>query len=353
MGNITPKIYEILDTPTPAKTAFAMSFLCELVEQSKSSPSDSAIISEMFESILTAAISGFTFRKPEERPSYYDFERDQEVLEPLSDGRHLAAVVQHCLKLDLNDIVNHLIGRILQEINIMDMKIFPKTILPLLESLLSGIKKGEVQAEKFRYLFQSSLVQYIVQYVGEEPRQANWSQQPVKCKDRKRRGYCALPMNSKKLREPCEDCQQLNTFLKDPKEKVWRFCAAENRRKHLISEVYDRECFTTVERDEKPYTLVLTKHRKSMDEKHRKWEARVAEVRSHLLDLECRHRLLDSVLAEKYGDIMVVHVKKLMQELEQTAGGSEDQKSTGNREHSPQSPRGQKRKAVAFDLPDE
>ncbi|KAH0022252.1 hypothetical protein KCU78_g5824, partial [Aureobasidium melanogenum] len=351
---IAPKIHEILDIPTPTKTAFVMSFLCKLVEQSESSASDNTIITEMYESILRAAIPGFALRGPEERPSYYGYDRDPEVREPVLDGHHLAAVFQHCMKLGLDDMVNQLIGRILQEIDIMDTKDFPTAVLPLLRRLLSDIKKGEVQAERFRYLFQSSLIQYIVRHVGEEPRQANWSQKPIKCKDRGRRGYCALPMNSKKLQEPCEDCQQLNTFLKDPKEKVWRFTAAEDRRKHLINEVYDRECFTTVERNKKPYTLVLTKHKKSMDEKHRKWEARVAEVKSHLLDLECRHRFLDNVLAEKYGDIMVVHVKKLMQELGQATGGSEDRTSASAEDvQGHQNSRGKKRKAVVFDLADD
>lgn len=253
MGRVAPKIQEILDTPTPAKTAFVVSFLCRLVEQSESYASDNTFIPEMYESILRAAIPGFALRKPEERPSYYGYGRDQEVREPVLDGHHLAAVFQHCMKLGLDDLVNHLIGRILQEIEIMDTNDFPTAILPLLRSLLSDIKKGQVQAERFRYLFQSSLIQYIVRHLAEEPRQANWSQEPVKCKD-KNRGYCALPMNSKKPQEPCKDCQQLNTFLKDPKEKVWRFAAAEDRRKHLISEVYDRECFTTVERNKKPYT---------------------------------------------------------------------------------------------------
>lgn len=89
-----------------------------------------------------------------------------------------------------------------------------------------------------------------------------------------------------------------------------------------------------------------------MDEKHRKWAARVAEVKSHLLDLECRHRFLDNVLAEKYGDIMVVHVKKLMQELGRTTGGSEDRTSASAEDvQGPQDRK--KRKAVVFDLTDD
>jgi hypothetical protein len=153
---IAPKIYEILDTPTPTKTSFVMSFLCRFVEQSKSSGSYTTEISEMCKSILEAAIPGFALRKPEERPSYYGYGREETVREPALNGHDVASVVQHCRKFGLTDCIDRLIGRILQETSTMDTKDFPTTILPLLDSLLSDIKKGEVSGERFRYLFQSS-----------------------------------------------------------------------------------------------------------------------------------------------------------------------------------------------------
>lgn len=107
---------------------------------------------------MKATLPGFALRKPEERPSYYGHGQEKPIREPALDGHKLAAVVQHCRKLNLDQCINQLIGRILQEIIIMDTKDFPTAILPLLESLLLNIKKGEIQAERFRYLFQSSLI---------------------------------------------------------------------------------------------------------------------------------------------------------------------------------------------------
>ncbi|CAD0083853.1 unnamed protein product [Aureobasidium vineae] len=298
----------------------------------------------------------FALRKPEERRSYYGYGREQEVREPALDGHNLSSVVQHCMKLGLDDCINQLIGRILQEITVMDTKDFPTAILPLLESLLSDIKKGEIQAERFRRLFQSSLVQYIARHVGEEPKQANWSREPIDCEGKDRYAYYSLPAERRKDIEPCPDCQQMNKFNQDPKETVWRYPAAEKHRDHLkykLEEEY--QCSTTVERTNRPFILVVTKHKKGLNEKHRKWASRVAEVKLHPKELEGRHRFLEIILAEKYSDIMVVRASKLTAEVDQAKGETEDQISTcaGGVIQSYPSSRGQKRKAVVIDLTDD
>lgn len=311
----------------------------------------------MYESILGAAIPGFALRKPEERPYYYGYGREKPVREPALDGHKLAAVVQHCLKLNLDQCINQLIGRILQKIIIMDTKDFPTTILPLLEGLLLDIKKGEIQAERFRYLFQSSLIQWIVRHVEEEPKQADWSREPTKCEGKDPRAYFSVPREERQDPEPCNDCKELNKFLQDPKEKVWRFPAAEPRRKHLDRELRsEHECFTTIEKPRTLFTLVVTKHKKGMDERHRKWAARVTEVKLHLKDLEGRHCFLDNVLAEKYSDIMVVRANKLMAEDGQAAAGGYKDRTPDFVDYSTEThegPRGQKRKAVVVDLTDD
>lgn len=238
----------------------------------------------------------------------------------------------------------------------MDTKDFPTAILPLLESLLSDIKNGEIQAERFRYPFRSSLIQWIVRHVGEEPKQTDWSRGPTKCEGDSPYRYYSLPQDQRKDPEPCKDCKQLNKFLQDPNETVWRFPAAEPRRKHLDRKITDdHECFTTIEKSRTPFTLVVTKHKKGVDERHRRWSARVTEVRLHLKDLEGRHRFLDKVLAEKYSDIMVVRANKLMAEVGQVTGGAQEQTSSSMSENaeSQEGPRGQKRKAVVVDLTDD
>jgi hypothetical protein len=231
----------------------------------------------------------------------------------------------------------------------MDTRDFPTTILPLLENLLLDIKKGQIQADGFKHMFQFSFVQWIVRHVGEEPKQADWSREPARCKKK-----AAHAHYSAQDAGPCEDCQQLNRSLQHPRETVWRFCAVDPRRTHLTRVIRaDHECSTTIERTT-PYTLVVTKHKQSMEEKHRKWIERVTEVQSHLGALEGRHHFLDKVLAEKYSDIMFVRVNKLLARVRQAAGRAHVQTSGSMIENaeSHKSPRGEKRKAGLVDLTD-
>jgi len=241
-----------------------------------------------------------------------------------------------------------MIGRILEEIDTMDMKDFPTSILPLLEDLLSDIKKGEVNAERFKRLFQTGLAKYIVTYVSDKPKQLNWSREPTKCNG-DYRGYFPGHGVTKPKAGTCQDCQQMNVFLQSPTETVWRFPAAEARRKHLINKLSDKhECFTTIEKPRTPFSLVVTKHKRSMDEKHRKWKTRVSEVKGHLQSLEGRHRILDNVLQERYADIMAVRVKNLRGETGQAVEESNDRSE--HTQAGPSQVAGQKRKAAVVDL---
>ncbi|THY80031.1 hypothetical protein D6C93_10081 [Aureobasidium pullulans] len=345
---IIPRLHEILDTPTPEKTAFITSFLSRIHEHFRSTGSVRTDIPDMYEVLLRAAIPGFALRKPEEHPRYYRYSPEEEIREPTLNGHDLALIFQHCRELGLEECINQMIGRILEEIDTMDMKDFPTPILPLLEDLLSDIKKGEVNAERFKRLFQTGLAKYIVTYVSDEPKQLNWSREPTKCNG-DYRGYFPGHGVTKPKAGTCQDCQQMNVFLQSPTETVWRFPAAEARRKHLINKLSDKqECFTTIEKPRTPFSLVVTKHKNSMDEKHRKWKARVSEVKGHLQSLEGRHRILDNALQERYADIMAVRVKNLRGETGQAVEGSNDRSE--HTQAGPPQVAGQKRKAAVVDL---
>ncbi|KAG2165490.1 hypothetical protein JADG_005229 [Aureobasidium aubasidani] len=348
---IVPRLHEILDTPTPEKTAFIMSFLSRIYEHFRSTGSVRTDIPDMYEVLLRAAYPGFALRKPEEHPRYYRYSPEEEIREPALNGHDLALMFQHCRELGLEECINQMIGRILEDIDTMDMKDFPTSILPLLEDLLSDIKKGEVNAERFKRLFQTGLVKYIVTYVSDEPKQLNWSREPTKCNG-DYRGYFPGHGATKPKAGTCQDCQQMNVFLQSPTETVWRFPAAEARRKYLINKLSDKhECFTTIEKPRTPFSLVVTKHKRSMDEKHRKWKARVSEVKGHLQSLEGRHRILDNVLLERYADIMAVRVKNLRGEAGQAIEGSNDRSE--HTQAGPSQVAGQKRKAAVVDLTDD
>lgn len=216
-----------------------MSFLSRIYEHFRSTGSVRTDIPDMYEVLLRAAIPGFALRKPEEHPRYYRYSPEEEIREPALNGHDLALIFQHCRELGLEECINQMIGRILEEIDTMDMKDFPTSILPLLEDLLSDINKGEVNAERFKRLFQTGLAKYIVTYVSDEPKQLNWSREPTKCNG-DYRGYFPGHGATKLKAGTCQDCQQMNVFLQSPTETVWRFPAAEARRKHLINKLSDK-----------------------------------------------------------------------------------------------------------------
>jgi DNA-binding phage protein len=65
--------------------------------------------------------------------------------------------------------------------------------------------------------------------------------------------------------------------------------------------------------------LKVTKHKKGMDEKHRRWTARALEVDLHLKDLEARYCFLDNILDAKYGDL-AVRANQLIARVRRAAG---------------------------------
>ena len=72
---------------------------------------------------------------------------------------------------------------------------------------------------------------------------------------------------------PCRDCAELARFLKDPQEKVYRFSAAQERRRHLENVIRNDRCdldLTTV-RQGSPHTLVCTKNTASFQRKLKKY----------------------------------------------------------------------------------
>lgn len=242
----------------------------------------------------------------------------------------------------MNDLIPEFEERILSEITSMNIYDFPETILPLLREVLSMIKDGELDAVSFRSFFQISLGRYIGRYVGAEPIQPDWSRGPVKCyKNYNRRQDL---FGGSGTHETCPDCQELNRFLADPIEKVWRLAAAEPQRKHLDNAVHNQECFVTTDKSHRPFTIIITKHRKSFEEKHRGWKVRAKEIKEHLQDIKGRHRLLRDVLADKYDDIVAVRVDKCVGNVDNALSG----RGVGSSRMAQSA--GQKRKATVIDL---
>ncbi len=73
----------------------------------------------------------------------------------------------------------------------------------------------------------------------------------------------------------CEDCQELQRFLRDPERRMHRFRVRKDRRQHLHRQIDSHGCDMThvTERQGSPQTLVCTKTRASYERRQRQFEA--------------------------------------------------------------------------------
>jgi hypothetical protein len=76
------------------------------------------------------------------------------------------------------------------------------------------------------------------------------------------------------IRHDCEDCKDLQRFLRDPEERVHRFRVRKERRQHLHRQIDSHGCDMThvTERLGSPQTLVCTKTRASYERQQQQFE---------------------------------------------------------------------------------
>ncbi|WP_089942825.1 2OG-Fe(II) oxygenase [Candidatus Entotheonella palauensis] len=76
------------------------------------------------------------------------------------------------------------------------------------------------------------------------------------------------------IRHNCEDCRELQKFLRDPEARVHRFRVRKDRRQHLHRQIDSHGCDMThvTERKGSPQTLVCTKTRASYERRQRQFE---------------------------------------------------------------------------------
>jgi hypothetical protein len=85
-----------------------------------------------------------------------------------------------------------------------------------------------------------------------------------------------------KLSCSCEDCRELQMFARDPVERVHRFRANKERRRHLHGTIdkHKLDMKHVTERVGSPYTLVCTKDRRSFDRRMKQYRQEIAAMRA-------------------------------------------------------------------------
>jgi hypothetical protein len=137
-------------------------------------------------------------------------------------------------------------------------------IVPAIEQICSGAGKKPAEVESSVALLWTSVAEFLLRRseVPPEP-PADWR------------------LNVE-LSCSCPDCQELQSFARDPAERVHRFRVKKERRRHLHSVIDKQRLDMThvTDRVGSPQTLVCTKDRRSFDRRMKQYQDEIAAMRT-------------------------------------------------------------------------
>ncbi|KAK0663258.1 hypothetical protein DIS24_g1320 [Lasiodiplodia hormozganensis] len=160
----------------------------------------------------------------------------------------------------------------------------------IFSKLLEGLMKphwhtpADPTSQPFRSLFQTTIKQYLLRYVRKEPtREPDWAMAGVSC--------------------ICWDCQDLNDFLRDPTDRVWRFTGSKKERHHIHQQLDYTTCDHRTNHKRDPNTMVVTKMEDKNAQKRERWTKRAAVFDEKMRELG---KLVDlpQLLGDEYSIIM-------------------------------------------------
>jgi hypothetical protein len=364
-SSIIPNIERQMQGEDPEKTIFMLSFLSKTFESPKS-------LTEGFWStcwpLITMVAANLSFRKPQPpqpQPSFtygtYGASRVQQVVrKPALDGQLLGNVVGHIMELQLHELGQLLMNKVILQATSMDPQDYEFTILPFLKAIIMRLLDGKNELDMYKRLFQKSLLLYVIRFVGEEPVQINWSRNPVRCN--------------------CRDCADLNAFLRSPVDRVKRMPVSKPRRHHLHTQLDAYTDCTHITDRGYIETMVVTKQGKSFADSLKTWTSRAKSALTALRSLEDQEDTSNSpsqlrkLLEDQYDEIMTLRKVRVMTAAQQrptqptqstrptqtvvawssvlNAAATGAPNPTATRSEIPQIA-GQKRKAVVIDLSDD
>lgn len=185
--------------------------------------------------------------------------------------RAISTLLCLCEKLELYDPVSKLLQPIIEIARSAGVGDHTEFLIPLLQSLSRDLAESQHSLKYYQSLFQEVLLSYIKDSVGLKPTPPkDWSRE--KTKDR-----CSGSLRHSTFGRNegiCDDCSALNDFLAAPDRSEWRLKAAEPRRKHIDYQQYGLDIKTSVDKSEKPFTLIVSKTDKSYRSTFNSWHGK-------------------------------------------------------------------------------
>ncbi|KAL0937520.1 2OG-Fe(II) oxygenase [Colletotrichum truncatum] len=165
--------------------------------------------------------------------------------------------------------------------------------------------------EPIREVFETVIRDGLIAQVGSlPPPPIGWQHKPRRCAPRSRSRVCA-------------DCDALEAFLISPDMKVWRFPAAEARRRHIehVLSSHAHNFFRlTTERPRSPYTLVVEKTGLEHTAEVAAWHRKVEDLDT-LLASSLRNDTVKRILGEQqYQELVLLEVLRRQGALGNVAG---------------------------------
>ena len=211
-----------------------------------------------------------------------------------------------CEMLEIIDCVHFLIkpvieiARASEVINVTWTSDFTLFLIPLIKSVASKFPVVPGNLSLYQTLFQQVLHFYLRRYVSEKP-----SPPQTFFQDADRRKCYDSPglVQKSTKRLDCGVCAALNDFLAAPDRSEWRFKAAEPARNHIDRHLFRVDCSSFTDRSQGiPFTLVISKTKKSYRDALARWERRRKEAKSEFEGIG--QGKLKMFLGEQYSSTM-------------------------------------------------
>lgn len=281
---------------------FTVSFLTGLFRLGEANKLWPMIVRNLFKDILGDVIADLHFHyqdagldQPRDefvkrRRLHYDKHESQAVEDQrpkLMSSENLVTIFGHCQKLVLSHEIDQLVEKIISQAPNANPMTFERVLIPLLKNLPPPIKSGSksIDTHSLGKLFRAVLTSYINTYVKTAPQKpTGWERQPRGC------SLC------------CNDCVELNTFLKDSNKYQASFSVNGKRRDHLQERVNKGFHWTETIRSGTPYTLVVQKNGWEWERAMKDWKQRCGAALKAVEDIGFEK--LRGLLGEGWEDVV-------------------------------------------------
>ena len=215
-------------------------------------------------------------------------------------GNRIAHLIGCCLISGLKDEENRLLDTIASEASSADDRTLKDNLMPFLRTLRQIMEQNSVPltTQVYQDLFQYIIALFIIGYVKMEP--------PHPANQTCPKAGCGAGRQ-------CQDCWDLDDFLRHPSKKCWNLTTTGQRRDHVEHRVLGSQSSyfrcETIRNRHAPHTLKVTKTlSEAWEASHSAWLDRCTQAQETLAAIG--HEALKQLLGNKYNECIELRAVK-------------------------------------------